>query len=110
MILGCALSDRPDCAARRPSPTISRRSLFWRTATIFSERERIAIEFADRMGQEPKSLAQDEAFWQRAHAHFSDKEIVDLTFSVASWIALGRMTHVLGLDTTCAIAPARDVA
>ena len=77
----------------------------WRTSPLFSARERIAIEFADRMGMEPKSLASDEAFWQRAHAHFSDKEIVDLSFSVASWMAMGRVAHVLGLDTTCAIGP-----
>ena len=84
----------------------------WRNSSVFSARERIAIEFADRMGQEPKSLAQDEEFWKRAHAHFSDKEIVDLAFSVGSWISMGRVAHVLGIDTTCAIAPAtqREVA
>jgi alkylhydroperoxidase family enzyme len=82
----------------------------WRRSTVFSERERIAIEFADRMGQEPKALASDEDFWRRAHAQFSDEEIADLAFSVGSWIALGRMTHVLGLDTTCEIPSASAAA
>jgi alkylhydroperoxidase family enzyme len=75
----------------------------WRRGVSFSERERLAIEFADRMGLEPKSLAKDDEFWDRVHAHFSDAEIADLAFSIGSWMALGRVTHVLGLDTTCAV-------
>jgi alkylhydroperoxidase family enzyme len=35
------------------------------------------------------------------HAHFSDAEIVDATFSIGSWMALGRLTHVLELDGVC---------
>jgi alkylhydroperoxidase family enzyme len=75
----------------------------WRASPMFSARERLAIEFAERMGQQPQSFEGDEAFWARLHAEFSDAEIVDLTLSVASWIAMGRATHVLGLDDRCGV-------
>ena len=73
----------------------------WRTSAMFSERERLAIEFAERMGLEPQSFQGDEAFWARLHAHYTDREIVDLTLSVASWVAAGRVTHILELDAHC---------
>jgi alkylhydroperoxidase family enzyme len=77
----------------------------WRVSPMLSERERIAVEFADRMGQSPHSFQDDEAFWTRVHAHFTDEEIVDLTFSIASWIAGGRVLHVLEIDPeVCQIA------
>ena len=73
----------------------------WRTSAVFSPRERTAIEFAERFAQEPKLIAQDEDFWERAHALFSDEEIVDLAHSVAAWVGLGRVAHVLGFDSVC---------
>jgi len=73
----------------------------WRTSPLYSPRERLAIEFAERFGTEPKALAGDEDFWDRMHAHFSDGEIVDLAHSVAAWVGLGRVAHVLGFDTVC---------
>lgn len=73
----------------------------WRTSPLFSERERTAIEFAERFAEEPKVIADDEDFWSRAHAIFSDEEIVDLAHSVAAWTGLGRVAHVLGFDSVC---------
>ena len=73
----------------------------WRTSPLFSPRERTAIEFAERFAEEPKVIAADEDFWDRAHALFSDAEIVDLAHSVAAWVGLGRVAHVLGFDSVC---------
>lgn len=73
----------------------------WTNATVFSERERLAMEFAERLGEAPQSMDNDERFWRRMHAAFSDAEIVDLTFAIGSWIAFGRLTHVLELDGVC---------
>jgi alkylhydroperoxidase family enzyme len=73
----------------------------WRTSPLFSPRERTAMEFAERFAEEPKQIAQDEDFWERAHALFSDEEIVDLAHCVAAWVGLGRVAHVLGFDTVC---------
>lgn len=73
----------------------------WRTSPLFSVRERLAIEFAERFGTEPQALAADEAFWARMNAAFSDAEIVDLAHCTAAWAGLGRVAHVLGFDTVC---------
>jgi len=81
-------------------------ALDWRSSDQFSNRERLAIEYAERISLEPIPLPNDEAFWQRLHAHFSDGEIADLTYSITTWIATGRLVHALGLDGACAIAPA----
>lgn len=74
----------------------------WRTSDLFSEREKLAIEFAERFASEPKVLAADEDFWTRMHTRFSDTEIVDLAHCTASWMGLGRVAHVLGFDSVCA--------
>lgn len=73
----------------------------WRTSPLFSERERLAIGFAERFGEDPKGLADDEDFWTRMRTAFDDGEIVDLANSVAAWVGLGRVAHVLGFDTVC---------
>ncbi len=73
----------------------------WREASGFSYRELLAIEYAERLGEQPKGLKEDVGIWRRMHTHFSDAEIVDMTFFIGSWIALGRLTHVLGLDNVC---------
>lgn len=73
----------------------------WRDASCFSERERLAIDYAERLGQAPQSMDHDEDFWARMHKNFSDAEIVDMTFAIGSWIAFGRLTHVLELDGVC---------
>ena len=73
----------------------------WRGAVLFSERERLAIEHSERMAEDPHGFASDEAYWARLHAHFSDDEIVDLTLAIAAWMAMGRFTHILELDTVC---------
>jgi alkylhydroperoxidase family enzyme len=73
----------------------------WQSADCFSPRERLVIEYADRMGSAPKTVKHDEALWAQLHEHFSDAEIVDMTFSIGAWMALGRLTHVLDLDSVC---------
>ena len=67
-----------------------------RTSPLYSARERIAIEYAEGMGTDPQGIAQDEDFWRRCKAAFSDREIVDLSFCIACWMGLGRIGHVLG--------------
>lgn len=90
-------------ANRGPAPdeAFYRNVADWRTCPDFTERERLAIEFAEKFGLDPQGLAADEDFWRRARAAFSDEELVDLTYSVASWVGLGRAAHVLGLDGAC---------
>ena len=34
---------------------------------------------------------------------FSDAEIADLTYCIAGWMSMGRVAHVLGLDSNCSV-------
>lgn len=70
----------------------------WRTAAGFDDRERLAIDYAERMGERPRACEGDADFWVRMHAAFTDAELVDLTLAIGAWIGLGRVTHVLELD------------
>lgn len=82
----------------------------WRTSSVFSERERLAIEYAERFAEEPKVLSGDEAFWERMRAAFDDGEIVDLAHCVAAWMGLGRIAHVLGFDEVCLVPQPQPAA
>lgn len=68
-----------------------------------SEKERVAVRFSQRMGNDPQGLAQDDAFWAELKAQLTDAEIVELTYATAAWMGLGRVAHVLGVDTVCTI-------
>ena len=73
----------------------------WRESDRFDGRERLAIEYAERMGEAPRSMEGDADFWSRMHAAFADAELVDLTLAIGAWIGLGRVTHALELDGVC---------
>ncbi len=36
-------------------------------------------------------------------AHYSQAEIVELSMSIGSWLAFGRLNHVLGIDSVCVL-------
>ena len=77
----------------------------WRDSAVFDARERAVLEYAELATLTPAAVTEDCA--TRLHAHFSDAEIVDLTLAVASWIAGGRVGHVLGTDPlVCAVGSA----
>lgn len=76
----------------------------WRTTDAFDDRTRLAAEFAERYAIDHHGIDQD--FWDRMSAHYSDAEIVELSMCLGSWLAFGRLNHVLGLDTAC-VLPSR---
>ncbi|MET0546133.1 MAG: hypothetical protein ABWZ40_07470 [Caulobacterales bacterium] len=84
----------------------------WRTSSLYSEREKIAIDLAERFSLAPQSVDQDEAFWARVKAAYSDKEIFDLMLSIGSWVAGGRVMHMLQFDTVCGVpvAPPKAIS
>jgi alkylhydroperoxidase family enzyme len=82
----------------------------WEKSDIFSPRERLAIEYAERISLTPIPLPNDDEFWDRLSAHYDEGEIADLSYSITTWIATGRIVHALGLDGSCAIAPAEMAA
>lgn len=73
----------------------------WRTTDAFDDRTRLAAEYAERYALDHHGL--DEDFWARMTAHYSQAEIVELSMSIGCWLAFGRLNHVLGLDTVCAL-------
>jgi alkylhydroperoxidase family enzyme len=75
----------------------------YRTYPGYSERERLAVEYAERFALDHTNL--DDDFFTRLHAVYSDAEILDLTVCIGAWLALGRTMNVLGIDESCRIAP-----
>ena len=67
----------------------------------FTERERLAAEFAERYALDHRSM--DDAFWDRLHANFSDDELVELAVCVGSWLAFGRLNRVFDVDGACRV-------
>jgi AhpD family alkylhydroperoxidase len=53
----------------------------WRESELFSPRERAAFEWAELLTELPAHGVEDEAY-ATARAHFSEKELTDLTFAV----------------------------
>lgn len=105
-------SPNQSIASRGPAPdeAFYANVSHWAHYPDFSERERVAIAYAEGLGLDPQGIAQDEAFWRRAKAVFSDEEIVDLSYCIACWIGLGRIVHTLGLDSVCSFVPQEKVA
>jgi len=73
----------------------------WRGSSLFNPQERLAIDYSERLAQNPRDLAYDAAFWKEMRGAFSDAEIAELTLAIGCWMAMGRFTHALGLDTVC---------
>ncbi|MFE9680265.1 carboxymuconolactone decarboxylase family protein [Streptomyces sp. NPDC006285] len=73
----------------------------WRTTDAFDVRTRLAAEYAERYALDHHGL--DEEFWGRMTGHYSQGEIVELTMSLGSWLAFGRLNRVLGLDARCVL-------
>jgi alkylhydroperoxidase family enzyme len=73
----------------------------WRDSAALTDRERLAAEYAERFASEHLSLDDDEYFWSTMKAVYTDAEIIELSMCIGSWIAFGRLNHVLGIDAVC---------
>ena len=62
----------------------------WRECPFFDDRERAALAWAEAVTNLPETGAPDETYDQ-LFAHFSEQEIVDLTFIVSHMNALNRL-------------------
>jgi len=67
----------------------------------YSERQRLAIEYAERFATDHDSI--DDDLFMRLRSAYRDEEILDLTLCVAVFLGLGRTLAVLGIDQACAI-------
>jgi AhpD family alkylhydroperoxidase len=73
----------------------------YRTYPGYSERQRLAIEYAERFATDHDSI--DDDVFARLRAAYGDDEILDLTLCIAVYLGLGRTLAVLGIDQACAI-------
>lgn len=73
----------------------------WRSTDLFDERTRLAAEYAERYATDHHGL--DDEFWTRMSQHYTQPEVVELSMSIGSWLAFGRLNRVLGLDTVCVL-------
>ena len=56
----------------------------WRETTLFSERERIALAWAEELTELASHDAVSDTLYARARQHFEEAELVDLTLLVVS--------------------------
>jgi alkylhydroperoxidase family enzyme len=68
----------------------------FRDDPVFNERERIAIEFAEKMATNHTSI--DDDFFRRMRAQFTDAEIVEIGMAAGQYIGFGRLLMVLDLE------------
>ena len=73
----------------------------WAATDAFDDRTRLAAEYAERFTTDHHGL--DQAFWDRMLAAYTQAEVVELSMCLGSWIAFGRLNHVLGIDTICTL-------
>lgn len=67
----------------------------------FDDRERLAVEFAERFALEHTEIGDD--LIDRMREHYSDAEIVELSATVAFCMGMGRIYPVLGIAHECRI-------
>jgi len=61
----------------------------------FSDREKVALRYADRLFADHHAV--DGALWDELRARFTDNELLELTWVLAEFIALGKVIYVLGI-------------
>lgn len=69
----------------------------FRESKLFTEREKVAIEYAEEMTKTPVEVS-DELF-ERLKNHFNDEQIIELTSSIAFENYRARLNHALGIGS-----------
>ena len=60
----------------------------WRNSDVYTEAERVAIEYGERMTITGETV--DDAFFERLRQHFDNAQIVELTASIAIAVPVAR--------------------
>ena len=81
----------------------------WRTSGAFSELERVALEYAERITYTDQTV--DDALFARLKEHFTEAQIVELTAAIALENFRSKFNPTLGVEAQgfCLI-PARKEA
>jgi alkylhydroperoxidase family enzyme len=71
-------------------------------SSAFSARERMALEYAEKLAIDHHSI--DDAFFERLRAVFHDAEILELGMMIGQYIGFGRLLKILDLEPRyCAV-------
>ncbi len=73
----------------------------YRDRDEYSEREKLAIEFAERFALAHREI--DDELFVRLRGAYSDTEIVELAGTVAFSMGFGRINAVLDIANDCAV-------
>ena len=68
----------------------------WRDSKLFSEAERLALEYAERITYTDQSV--DDAFFARLKQHYTEAQIVELTVVVAFENFRSKFNPPLGIE------------
>jgi alkylhydroperoxidase family enzyme len=68
----------------------------WRTWPGYTDRQRLAIEYAERFATDHRAI--DDELFGRLRARFGDDEVLDLTLCCTVFLGLGRTLEVLGIN------------
>lgn len=61
----------------------------------FTEREKVALRYADQMYFDHHKV--DDRLFEQLRAHFNDDEILELSWAIGEFISLGKIIYVLGV-------------
>ena len=70
--------------------------LTWRDSKLFSEAERLALEYAERITYTDQKV--DDAFFARLKEHYTEAQIVELTAAVAFENFRSKFNPPLGIE------------
>ncbi len=68
----------------------------WRDSGLFSEAERLALEYAERITYTDRTV--DDAFFARLRQHYSEAQLVELTAAVALENFRSKFNPTLGVE------------
>ncbi len=68
----------------------------WRDSALFSDAERVALEYAERMTVTGERV--DDALFERLKLHFSEPQLVELTAAVAFENFRSKFNPALGVE------------
>jgi alkylhydroperoxidase family enzyme len=74
----------------------------------FTEREKVALRYADQMYADHHKV--DDGLFDQLRAHFTDDEILELSWVIGEFISLGKIIYVLDMpygECGCPVPPDR---
>lgn len=77
----------------------------WRTSSLFSAMERVALEYAERITYTDQTV--DDAFFAEVKKHFAEAQIVELTAAIALENFRSKFNPTLGVEAQgfCMVPP-----